>query len=73
MWKITDTGLHYKESYTNQEWLGAGGIPEGRAINLFEANSKLRLSGSPTPVPRDSNPFLDSVVDSTAELENGFE
>ncbi len=41
VWKITDTGLHYKESYTYQEWLGAGGIPEGRAINLFEANSKL--------------------------------
>ncbi len=62
-WKITDSGLQYKESYSNQEWLGAGGIPEGRAINLFEVDSK--LSGSPAPVPSYSNPFSDSAVDST--------
>ena len=63
VWKITDAGLHYKESYTNQEWLGAGGIPEGRAINLFQADSK--LSDSPAAVPRYSNPFSSSAVEST--------
>ena len=70
-WKVAraasgNPGLMYKDFYTKgNDWYGADGVANGRAVELFKPGTY--PPPSPKVVPRYSNPFSDSVVAATKD------
>ena len=49
------------------DWYGAGGIPGGRAVELFKPEA-FPLDTLPALVPRSTAPFSDSALESTKKV-----
>lgn len=69
-WKVEraesgDPGITYKDYYSSdEEWMGADGVPGGRAVELFKPGRYADLQ-APELVPQFPCPFSDAAVAST--------